>query len=225
MNLKNILESIKFNKDGLIPAIVQEEGTTQVLMLAYMNEESLTKTLKTGKSWFYSRSKKRLWLKGETSGNTQKVKRIYLDCDNDALLILVEQKGVACHTGRYSCFFKSIENNQIKETREKEKFNYLSREKDIINEIYQVIQERKSNYQSNSYVCKLLTQPEDRLPKKIGEEATEVIIALKDKDKTSLIYEIADLWFHTLVALGYLDISPEEVFKELRKRRKLKNGG
>ena len=239
MNKSEILSQIKFNKEGLIPVIIQDEETKQVLMLAYMNEESLEKTLEERRTCFYSRSRRELWFKGNTSGNIQLVKKIVLDCDNDTLLILVEQKGVACHTGNYSCFFKEVKSGKIKEIKlepssslqkeqaEKQKSPQgESRSKqskidsEIINEIYQVIQNRKLNYQSDSYVCKLLANPEDLLPKKIGEEAAEVIIALKDKEKSAIIYEVADLCFHTLVALGNFNISPQEIFEELKRRRK-----
>jgi phosphoribosyl-ATP pyrophosphohydrolase/phosphoribosyl-AMP cyclohydrolase len=239
MNKSEILSRIKFNKEGLIPAIIQDEKTKQVLMLAYMNKESLEKTLKEGRTCFYSRSRRELWFKGSTSGNTQLVKKIILDCDNDTLLVLVEQKGVACHTGNYSCFFKEIKGDKIKEIRletssslqkiQVEKIESSQGERrgaqsvtdsEIIDEIYKVIEDRKLNYKNGSYVCKLLANPEDLLPKKIGEEAAEVIIALKDKEKSAIIYEVADLWFHTLVALGSCNISPQDIFKELKKRRK-----
>lgn len=239
MNKSEILNRIKFNKEGLIPAIIQDEMTMQVLMLAYMNKESLEKTLKEGRTCFYSRSRRELWFKGSTSGNTQLVKKIILDCDNDTLLVLVEQKGVACHTGNYSCFFKEIKGDKIKEIRletssslqkiQVEKIESSQRKRrgtqsvtdsEIIDEIYKVIEDRKLNYKNGSYVCKLLANPEDLLPKKIGEEAAEVIIALKDKEKSAIIYEVADLWFHTLVALGSCNISPQDIFKELKKRRK-----
>ena len=239
MDKSEILNQIKFNKDRLIPAIVQDEKTNQVLMLAYINRESLEKTLEEGKTCFYSRSRRELWFKGSTSGNTQLVKKILLDCDNDTMLILVEQKGVACHTGHYSCFFKEIKGDKIEEINveppgllrnqptERAKSSQGENgdeqpetDHEIIHEIYQIIQDRKLNYKSDSYICKLLDNSEDMLPKKIGEEAAEVIIALKDKDKNAIIHEVADLWFHTLVALGSCNISPQDVFKELKKRRK-----
>ncbi|WP_406607452.1 bifunctional phosphoribosyl-AMP cyclohydrolase/phosphoribosyl-ATP diphosphatase HisIE [Candidatus Infernicultor aquiphilus] len=226
-----ILNQIKFNPEGLIPVIIQDEKTRQVLMLAYMNRESLEKTLIEGKTCFYSRSRKKLWFKGEHSGNTQTIKKYLLDCDSDTLLILVEQKGVACHTGNYSCFFKEIEFvpssflekkslKSLRNSEEKGKDSKIEIESEIINELYQIIQDRKLNYKSDSYVCKLLARSSDLLPKKIGEEAAEVIIALKDKERKSIICEVADLWFHTLVALGSFDITPLDIFKELRKRRK-----
>jgi len=239
MDKSEILNQIKFNKEGLIPVIIQDEKTDQILMLAYMNRESLEKTLEEGRTCFYSRSRRELWFKGSTSGNIQSVKKIVLDCDNDTLLVLVKQKGVACHTGHYSCFFKEIKGDKIeeiklespiylqKEQAEKIKFSQgesrggqLEIDSEIIDEIYKVIKDRKLNYKNDSYICKLLANSEGLLPKKIGEEAAEVIIALKDKDKNEIIHEVADLWFHTLVALGSCNISPQDVFKELKKRRK-----
>lgn len=239
INKSEVLSQIKYNKEGLIPVIIQDEKTNQVLMLAYMNRESLGKTLEEGNTCFYSRSRRELWFKGSTSGNTQLVKKIILDCDNDTLLVFVEQKGVACHTGHYSCFYKEIKGDKIEEIKlesslylqkeqpEKIKFSQeetidrqLGIDSEIIDEIYKVIKDRKLNYKNDSYVCRLLANPENLLPKKIGEEAAEVIIALKDKDKNAIIHEVADLWFHTLVALGSCNISPQDVFEELKKRRK-----
>jgi len=189
MDKSEILGQIKFNKEGLVPVIIQDEITKQVLMLAYMNRESLEKTLEEGRTCFYSRSRRELWVKGDTSGNIQVVKKIVLDCDNDTLLVLVEQEGVACHTGNYSCFFREIKGGKIEEIKvespqEGSRGEQSEIDSEIINEIYQVIQDRKLNYKSDSYVCKLLANSENLLPKKIGEEAAEVIIALKDKEKS-----------------------------------------
>jgi len=231
IEINKIIDKLKFNKEGLIPTIIQDEKTKKVLMLAYMNEESLKRTLEKGRTCFYSRSRKKLWYKGETSGNIQFVKNIYLDCDNDSLLIEVKQKGFACHTGNFSCFYTEIKKEKMKEVdieksislHEKngeDKNKQLKVDSKIIYEIYQVIQDRKENFKSDSYTCKLLANSGQLLPKKIGEEAAEVIIALKDKEEDAIIYEVADLWFHTLVALGCFNISPDDIFKELEKRRK-----
>jgi len=231
MDKSKILEQIKYNKEGLVPAIIQDEKTKQVLMLAYMNKESLKRTLEEGRTCFYSRSRKKLWYKGETSGNIQVVEKIYLDCDNDSLLIEVKQKGFACHTGNISCFYREVKKEKIEDINIKtshsldesdgeEKNKQVKADSEIIYEIYQIIQDRKLNFKNDSYTCKLLANPEDLMPKKIGEEAAEVIIALKDKEENAIIYEVADLWFHTLVALGYFNISPDDIFKELKKRRK-----
>jgi phosphoribosyl-AMP cyclohydrolase / phosphoribosyl-ATP pyrophosphohydrolase len=212
----NLIDKLKYNSEGLIPAIVQEFSNGKVLMLAYMNRESLEKTLETGQTCFFSRSRNQLWVKGETSGNTQKVKQIFVDCDNDTLLVLVEQKGVACHTGSYSCFYQDIEGKRVPDSK-KDSSQYKS---DILGELMQVFESRKANPNPDSYVCKLWTSPGEKMPKKIAEEAAEVLIALKDKDREQIVYETADLWFHTLVALFYYGISYQDVLEELRRRRK-----
>ena len=226
---KTIIDKIKFNQEGLIPAIVQDGENGKVLMLAYMNRESLERTLESGRTCFYSRSRKKLWYKGETSGHIQLWKKILLDCDNDTLLIMVKQIGVACHTGRYSCFYQEIKENEIKDKDENihvkniDSYHSSDEDGDVLNEIYHIVQDRKDHFKENSYTCRLLANSKDLLPKKIGEEAAEVIIAMKDKDKDALIYEVADLWFHILVVLGYFNIHPNRIFKELRKRRKTIN--
>jgi phosphoribosyl-AMP cyclohydrolase / phosphoribosyl-ATP pyrophosphohydrolase len=217
MNANNkLIEKLKYNQEGLIPAIVQDASNGKVLMLAYMNRESLEKTLETGHTCFFSRSRNQLWVKGETSGNTQKVKQIFVDCDNDTLLVMVEQKGVACHTGSYSCFYRDIEGKMVPG-----KTNVNSQhESNIFDELNQVFEDRKTNPTTDSYVCRLWSSPGEKMPKKIAEEAAEVLIALKDRDKKQIIYETADLWFHTLVALFYYGISYQDVLQELKRRRK-----
>lgn len=214
---KNKLASLKFDEAGLIPAIIQDEVTGQVLMLAYMNKTSLMKTLQSGETCFYSRHRQKLWKKGETSGNTQKVKAIFLDCDNDTLLVQVEQKGVACHTGHYSCFFRNLQSKQIDSTEPEHKTSFF---RNIFSVLQEIMEDRKNNPRKDSYVCQLMADPGEKIPKKIGEEATEVVIALKDQDKEQIIYETADLWFHTLVALSYHNISYQRIFAELARRRK-----
>jgi phosphoribosyl-AMP cyclohydrolase / phosphoribosyl-ATP pyrophosphohydrolase len=215
MNVKKkLIEKLKYNQEGLIPAIIQDASNGQVLMLAYMNRESLKKTLQTGQTCFFSRSRKKLWVKGETSGNTQKVKQILIDCDNDTLLIQVEQKGVACHTGSYSCFYRDIEGEEVPYKGEKS-----GNESSILDELMQVFEDRKRNPGSDSYVCRLMASPGEKMPKKIVEEAAEVLIALKDKDREQIVYETADLWFHTLVALFYHGIKYQDVLEELKRRR------
>ena len=214
---KEMWEQLNYNQEGLIPAIVQDVFSNQVLMLAYMNKESLKKTLQTGQTCFYSRSRRKLWVKGETSGNTQRVKQILVDCDSDTLLIRVEQKGVACHTGAYSCFYRDIEGKEILP----EKPSSESKT-DILEELMQVFEDRKRNPSTESYVCRLLASPGEKIPKKIAEEAAEVLIALKDQDKEQIIYETADLWFHTLVALSCHNLSYRAILNELRRRRKEK---
>ncbi|MDI9596361.1 MAG: bifunctional phosphoribosyl-AMP cyclohydrolase/phosphoribosyl-ATP diphosphatase HisIE [Atribacterota bacterium] len=216
MNInEDMLDKLKYDQNGLIPAIVQDAVTGKVLMLAYMNRESLRKTLLTGKTCFYSRSRKKLWVKGETSGNIQKVKQILIDCDNDTLLVQVEQTGVACHTGSYSCFYRDIDGKELS-FQTAQSTDYLN----ILDELTEVFQDRKINPKKDSYVCHLLASPGEKMPKKIVEEAAEVLIALKDKDREQIIYETADLLFHTLVALSYFDIPYQEILKELKSRRK-----
>jgi phosphoribosyl-ATP pyrophosphohydrolase/phosphoribosyl-AMP cyclohydrolase len=212
---QEFLKKLKYNQEGLIPAIVQDASNGQVLMLAYMNRESLKKTLQAGQTCFYSRSRKRLWVKGETSGNIQKVKQILVDCDCDTLLIKVEQQGAACHTGSYSCFYRDIEGTKISVDKADNTWN----KKDILDELMEVFEERKSNPNLDSYVCKLWSSPGEKMPKKIAEEAAEVLIALKDKDREQIVYEAADLWFHTLVALFYHGIKYQDVLEELKRRR------
>ncbi len=213
---EEMLGLLKYNQDGLIPAIVQDSFTNQVLMLAYMNEESLNRTMQTGQTCFYSRSRKKFWVKGETSGHIQKVKQVLVDCDGDALLIRVEQIGTACHTGTYSCFYRDIEGNKVSDSDQQQ----VKKIENIFEELKEVFEDRKKNPLPESYVCRLLASPGEKMPKKIAEEAAEVLIALKDGDKKQIIYETADLWFHTLVALSYYNIPYQDILDELKRRRK-----
>jgi len=189
-------------KSDLIPVIVQDVRNNNVLMLAYMNDESLELTRKTGFMHYWSRSRNAIWKKGETSGNYQKVIEIVNDCDNDALLARVEQTGVACHTGKYSCFFEK----PIPQS-------------DIIEELWRVFEERKSSGSESSYTCKLFRN-RNLLLKKVAEESSEVIIAAKDGKKNEIIYEAADLVYHLMVLLYDEGITLEEVKSELEGRRK-----
>lgn len=210
---------IKFDEKGLVPAVVQEENG-QVLMLAYMNEQSLQKTIETGYTCFYSRSRQELWEKGATSGNSQQVKEISYDCDGDTLLVRVHQTGVACHTGTYSCFSGRQLGERKKQVMLVE--NDAAADKlpaKILNELYAVIQERKLNPVEGSYTNYLFDKGQDKILKKIGEEATETVIASKNNDKEEILYEMGDLWYHCLVLLAYHNISPDELFGELMNRR------
>ncbi len=198
---------VKFDREGLIPAIIQEASSGKVLMLGYMNEESLKKTVETGTTWFWSRERQKLWNKGETSGNIQKVKEIKLDCDGDALLVLVEQTGVACHTGNLSCFFQNFYTKEPAET-----FN--------LETLYDIILSRKLNPVDGSYTCKLFKEGVERILKKVGEESVEVILAGIKGDRDEVIYEVSDLFYHTLVLLASLDISLQEIYSELNRRHK-----
>ena len=212
MDIKNL----KYDSNGLIPAIIQDWKNGDVLMLAYMNEESLKKTIETGNTHFWSRSRNKLWKKGETSGNEQIVKEISYDCDNDTLLVKVEQKGVACHTGNRSCFYSKL--TQVVIPSEARNLEVETFSGNVIDKIYEIILDRKRNLRESSYVSSLFKSGRDKILKKIGEEASEVVIGSKNDKKEEIIYEIADLWFHSLVLLGYHDITPEEIYKELQKR-------
>lgn len=193
-----------FVKADLIPAIVQEESTGEILMLAYMNKESMAKTLETGYTWFWSRSRQELWNKGATSGHLQKVISIHGDCDDDTLLVKVEQTGPACHTGSKSCFF-----NKIKQVIEMN---------DTLVNLYETILERKENQQEGSYTCYLFEKGLDKILKKVGEECSETIIAAKNGNKEETVGEISDLIFHLFVMMANEGIAVEDVMAELDKR-------
>lgn len=195
---------LKYNSDGLIPAIVQDHYSKKVLMLAYMNAESLEITIKEGKTCFWSRSRKCLWRKGETSGNTQQVVSIRTDCDKDTLLIDVIKNGPACHTGSETCFFEDIVKPEVEE------FSYEG--------LYEMLVGRKVEKKEGSYTTYLFEKGIDKILKKVGEECTEVIIGAKGGDKEETVYEIADLLYHITVMMIEMGISLEEVTAELAKR-------
>jgi phosphoribosyl-AMP cyclohydrolase / phosphoribosyl-ATP pyrophosphohydrolase len=204
------LNVLRFNEQGLIPAVVQDIATRQVLMLAYMNREALERTLATGLVHYWSRSRATLWQKGETSGHIQHLRDLRYDCDADTLLLIVEQEGVACHTGEPSCFFQ-----RFSETSEPLP-PPVSEE--LLQRIYAVVQERKRRAPQESYVATLMARGQDHVLKKVMEEAAEVLMASKDGRAEAVIYEMADLWFHTIVALCWHDISPQQVLQELQRR-------
>ena len=195
---------LKYNSDGLIPAIVQDYYSKKVLMLAYMNAESLEITINEGKTCFYSRSRQELWRKGATSGNTQQVVSIRTDCDKDTLLIDVIKSGPACHTGSETCFFEDIV------APETEEFSYEG--------LYEMLVGRKVNKKEGSYTTYLFEKGIDKILKKVGEECTEVIIGAKGGDKAETVYEIADLLYHITVMMIEMGISLDEVTAELAKR-------
>ncbi len=199
------IDKIKFDDKGLIPAIVQDYFTKEVLTLAYMNREALEITMKEGSTCFFSRSRQELWRKGETSGNTQKVVSITSDCDNDALVIEVIKKGPACHTGAESCFF-NLEYVGEGQT----PFSYKA--------LYDMIEGRKTEPKEGSYTTYLFEKGMDKILKKVGEESTEVIIAGAKNDKEETVYEIADLAYHIMVMMVEQGITPEDVTAELSKR-------
>ncbi|HHY42894.1 MAG TPA: bifunctional phosphoribosyl-AMP cyclohydrolase/phosphoribosyl-ATP diphosphatase HisIE [Thermoanaerobacterales bacterium] len=209
------LDNIKYNEKGLVPAVVQDANTREVLMVAYMNNEALHKTIETKRAWFYSRKRQKLWQKGETSGNFLEVKNIYYDCDEDTLLLQVVPKGPACHTGNYSCFYRSLLENQRSAVEDEVK-NPLG----ILKELVDIIDSRFAQRPEGSYIAKLYEGGKERILKKVGEEACEVIIASMSKNKAETIYETADLLFHLLIALRFDNITIEEVMAELKRRRK-----
>jgi phosphoribosyl-ATP pyrophosphohydrolase/phosphoribosyl-AMP cyclohydrolase len=215
----SLLQHLKFDKDGLIPAITRDAQTGEVLMMAYMNAEAVDLTLRTGRVHYYSRSRRALWMKGETSGHVQTVNEIRFDCDADCLLLTVEQEGAACHTGHHSCFYRvwekdgtTVDGEKVVDTAA------LYGQADILDALYHVIQERRQNPDEKSYVSTLFAKGLDKILGKIGEEATETAVAGKGGDPEQVVYEMADLFFHALVLLGYYDLPPERIYAELRRR-------
>jgi phosphoribosyl-ATP pyrophosphohydrolase/phosphoribosyl-AMP cyclohydrolase len=199
---KDVLNNAKFNSDGLIPAIVQDARTREVLMVAYMNQESLRMTIEKGQAVFYSRSRKEIWHKGATSGNFQKVLKMSLDCDNDTILVEVEPMGPACHTGSYSCF------------------NVEPGFGGGIQQLYDLITTRKKTRPEGSYTTKLFDQGIDKIVKKLGEEAVETVIAAKNDSSERIVEETADLLYHLMVTLVEKGVTLEEIQKELTKRHR-----
>lgn len=202
------VEQIRYNEQGLVPAIVQDYLDGTVLMMAWMNSESLQKTLETGQTWFWSRSRQELWHKGATSGHWQNIKSLRYDCDSDALLITVEQVGeIACHTGERSCFHQV--DAQI-----------VPPPSHTLAGLFQVICDRRDHPSENSYTCQLLAGGDNKILKKIGEEAAEVVMACKDKDAEQIAGEVADLFYHALVALAYHQVDLKAVYQKLEDRKK-----
>ena len=199
------IEKLKFDENGLIPAVVVDAFSKKVLTVAYMNRESLKVTMEKGLTCFYSRSRKELWLKGETSGNYQHVVSITADCDMDALTVVVEKDGPACHTGTDSCF-----TNEVYQSEDRHEF--------CIEGLYDLLVGRKQNLPEGSYTTYLFQKGIDKILKKVGEECTEVIIAGKADDKKEAIYEIADLAYHVMVMMVEMGISVEDIQKELASR-------
>lgn len=205
--MEEFISKLKFDDKGLIPAIIQDYTNGEVLMLAYMDEEALNKTLETGETYFHSRSRGELWHKGASSGHIQRVKGISYDCDADALLIKVEQVGAACHTGHRSCFF-----NDVLEAPETQK-------EDVLAELYDVIVDRKNNPKEGSYTDYLFDKGIDKILKKVGEESAEVIIAAKNGVYDEVRWEVADLFYHVLVLLVQQGMTLDDIYAELKGRR------
>jgi phosphoribosyl-ATP pyrophosphohydrolase/phosphoribosyl-AMP cyclohydrolase len=210
-------QKLNFDENGLIPAVVQDYQSKEVLTVAYMNEKSLEKTVEIGETVFFSRSRKKLWHKGETSGNTQKVKSIRYDCDQDALVILVEPKGPACHTGSYSCFSETLFNADETNT-EPKRDRYA-----ILTELQEIIAQREHEMPEGAYTTYLFEHGVDKILKKVGEEAGEVIIAAKNRDAEELKWEVSDLLYHVLVLLQEQKVPLDEILTTLKERHTKKD--
>ncbi len=227
-----LCDSLQFGADGLIPAVVQDAGTGEVLMVAYMNRESLELSLRSGQAWYYSRSRHSLWLKGETSGHYQYIREVSTDCDRDALLVRVEQVGVACHEGYRSCFFRrlapapAIAPPAAPATAPEESrppggasAAALSPEPDIFDALADLIVERRRTLPEKSYTAELFRKGIDRIAQKVGEEAVEVVIAGKNRSREAVIEEASDLIYHLLVLLAECDVSLNDIRTKLAERR------
>ena len=199
------IDELKFDEKGLIPAVVQDYFSKQVLTLAYMNKESLEISMREGHTCFFSRSRQQLWRKGETSGNTQEIVTIRADCDLDALVVEVIKKGPACHTGNESCFFHPVYQSETQQS-----FS--------MDALYELLKGRKTNPKEGSYTTYLYQKGIDKILKKVGEECTEVIVAGKGGDKAETVFEIADLAYHVMVLMVEMGIEPKDIFAQLASR-------
>lgn len=216
---KEALAGIRWNEAGLVPTVVQDANTLEVLMVAYMNSESLQLSLESGQTWFWSRSRSELWHKGGTSGNTQAITSIAYDCDSDTLLVKVVPEGPACHTGATSCFFREIPfNNQIKEAQKPAASLTDGERFAVLGELERVIAEREVERPEGAYTTYLFDKGVDKILKKVGEEASETIIAAKNKDNAELRLEVSDLIYHLLVLLQERKLPLDEIMEELSTR-------
>jgi phosphoribosyl-AMP cyclohydrolase / phosphoribosyl-ATP pyrophosphohydrolase len=205
----NNADELTYDANGLLTVVVQHHTSGRVLMVGHANREAVARTLESGLAWFFSRSRQRLWQKGETSGNVLEVTGLRVDCDGDALIYLCRPTGPTCHTGAPSCFFQGLDEVPAGET-----------DGEAAGVLFDTIRDRQEHGDPQaSYVARLLARGVDRIGKKIGEEATEVVIAAKNADRDELLHEVADLWFHTYVLLAQQGLTPAEVWSELRARR------
>lgn len=230
---------LNYDSRGLVPAVVQDARTREVLMVAHVNAESLHRTLESGEAWFWSRSRQELWHKGATSGNYQRVVRVRTDCDQDALLLEVDPAGPACHTGATSCFFENIDpppqsglesppidaralppQPSVVDPQSAPEHHAAPSDAQVLEELAAVIAQRKATMPEGSYVAGLLAQGIDRVAKKVGEEAVETVIAAKNGSHDEIVWEVADLWFHSLVLLEATGVPLSDVWAELARRRK-----
>ncbi len=199
---------LKIGPDGLVPCVVQDYRTGEVLMLAYMNEEAFRRTIETGRMTYWSRSRQEIWVKGLTSGHFQFVKALSVDCDNDTLLAKVAQVGAACHTGNYSCFYRDILKKEYEEANPQK----------VLEQVYQVIADRKANPKEGSYTNYLFDKGLDKILKKLGEESTEIVIAAKNPDPTESVYEISDFLYHCMVLMVQKGLTWDDIAQELARR-------
>jgi phosphoribosyl-AMP cyclohydrolase / phosphoribosyl-ATP pyrophosphohydrolase len=203
----------KFDQQGLLPAVIQDWLDGTVLMLGYMNEQAITKTLETKSVHFWSRSRQTLWEKGETSGHKLRVKELFIDCDRDSILVKAQPAGPTCHTGARTCFFSRLGHSGQADTGKSEESGG-----GILEAVLRTIQDRRSNPQPGSYTTRLFEGGHDTILKKVAEEAGEVLLASKGGKRDEIVYEAADLFFHTLMVLGYHDVQLKEIYEELGKR-------
>ena len=201
-------DELKKNSDGMVPVVVQDYKTQEVLMVAYMNQEAFETTVRSGRMTYFSRSRQELWVKGLTSGHFQYVKELQVDCDNDTLLAKVHQIGAACHTGNRSCFYRTLLKKEYDET------NPLK----VFEDVYGVIEDRKVHPKEGSYTNYLFDKGIDKILKKVGEEATEIIIAAKNPDPEEIKYEISDFLYHVMVLMAERGVTWEDITKELARR-------
>ncbi|HEY8476166.1 MAG TPA: bifunctional phosphoribosyl-AMP cyclohydrolase/phosphoribosyl-ATP diphosphatase HisIE [Chloroflexota bacterium] len=223
----SLADRIDWGPDGLVPAVVQDATSHEVLMVGFANREALLRTIETGQAWFWSRSRRQLWRKGETSGHVLHVERVLADCDLDTLLYLAHPVGPTCHTGARSCFFHEVSRRVDAQEVAPVDGSETARPAappaptaEIVEEVFAVILHRQATRPEGSYVAKLLASGVDRIGKKIGEEAAEVIIAAKNARPDEIAWEVADLWFHTLVLLAERGLAPSDVWRELARRRR-----
>ena len=212
--MQKILDRVDWEKSELLPVIVQDVENSEILMMAYMNREALELSLSTKIAHYFSRSKQRIWKKGESSGHTQTIHSFNIDCDNDTLLIKVTQEGVACHTGRRSCFFTELESGEAETEVEVNSEAMYG----VIDTLYHTIQERKNADPTSSWTAKLFAKGDNTILKKVVEESGEFCFAYKDNDDKEMVYEAADLTYHMLVALAVKNISPDRIKQELARR-------
>ena len=207
------INELKFDANGLIPAVVQNKDTKEVLMVAYMNADTVKQTIETGRATFWSRSRQEVWVKGATSGNYMYVDEIRVDCDGDCLVVLASPAGAACHTGNRSCFYRGVKNGELVNIGETEDLS------DVMAVEEAVVKDRNKNPEEGSYTNYLFDKGEDKILKKVGEEAAEVVIAGKNRDKDEISYETADLIYHLTVMLVDNGMSWEDIYREMKKRR------